>query len=320
MLNIALILQKYKTKKELIKMSLDLKYRPKSFDEVIGNKTIIKTLKSTLVNEERKHTLLFTGTHGTGKTTLARIYANELGACNEDIIEMNCADDNGVETARKIIQATKYKPLSGSKVVVYILDEAHKTTNAFQNGMLKILEESPKHVYFILCTTDPQKLLSTVRSRAAKYKTELPTLSELTKHLKSITTNEHKKVDRSILKLLIEENERVPRDCINTLESIIDLDNEDEQIEIIKNTKSNENVINLCRALLKNEPLQKIQAIVKNLTEEPETVRRIVLGYMGKVMLTPTYERAVMIHECFRDNYYDTGKSGLIRSCIDVYL
>lgn len=153
--------------------SLFLKYRPRVWNDVVEQDAIKQILNYELSTNQLKRVLLFTGPAGCGKTTSARIFANEIESNKSNIIEINCADHTGVDDVRSlIIDASKTKPLSG-KYKIFILDECHQFTVQSQNALLKILEEPPKHCVYILCTTDPQKVLSTILSRTFRYDFQL---------------------------------------------------------------------------------------------------------------------------------------------------
>lgn len=153
---------------------LALKYRPTTFEEVIGQDLIIKQLQSALEKDTLGHTLLFCGTRGTGKTTTARIVARELNLDIEDwkhkhhlvLTEVDGASNNGVDDVRELIEAVRYS-VQGHKVI--IIDEVHMLSKSAFNALLKTLEEPPEGVTFILCTTEPHKLPDTVKSRCQIY-------------------------------------------------------------------------------------------------------------------------------------------------------
>src|SRR3989304_2450876 len=149
-------------------MGSNIKFRPKDLSDIIGNRSIVTSLESILQSKDRPHAFLFTGKQGCGKTTLARILCKRLECSDHDLIEINISNNRGIDTARDIIQFAYVKPLDG-RSRVYLLDEVHKSTNDFQNAILKVMEEPPEHLYFILCTTEPQKLLKTVISRCTEY-------------------------------------------------------------------------------------------------------------------------------------------------------
>ena len=301
-------------------MALPLKYRPANLKQVIGNKDTISSLDSLLKRDKKDapHSFLFYGEAGCGKTSLARIVANEFGAHVQSIVEINMSNNRGIDTAREIENACIYSPLKG-ECTVYILDEVHRSTKDFQNALLKILEEPPPHVRFMLCTTEPEKLLKTIRSRCTSYQVEKPTSKRLFKHLQDILEKEDREVDDEILNLIVKESGVVPRDALKMLDQIMDVDDEKSMLKIISSIKNEGTAgIDLCRALLDGKNWKVVSGILSKLSAEPESVRRMVLGYMNSVVLRSGNKRAHYIMECFADNYYDTGKAGLTISCYDA--
>jgi DNA polymerase-3 subunit gamma/tau len=150
-------------------MTLYIKHRPTDLIGVKGNEDVVEALKNMLLNKEScPHSFLLSGPTGCGKTTLARIIAAELGCFGSDYKEIDSADFRGIDTIREIGKQCMYKPLESS-CRVFVIDECHKMTNDAQNAFLKRLEDTPKHVYFILCTTDPSKLIPTIRGRCSQF-------------------------------------------------------------------------------------------------------------------------------------------------------
>ena len=301
-------------------MSFNIKYRPKDFNEIIGNQDIIESLESLLKQKTPPHTYLFHGQTGCGKTTFARILANKLDCSKYDITEINASNNRGIDTARDIISQMQYKPLQG-KNKTYILDEVHQATKDFQNGILKALEDSPDHVYFILCTTDPNKLLSTIRNRCTTFKVSKLTTKGIVRLLSNVLTKIEKKIDKEYLIEIAKEVEGNPRQALITLQKIIDVENEKQIKKIISSIKTEEKqIIDLCRALNEKKGWSIISDILKNIEAEPETIRRAVLGYFSAVCLNAKSDniavKASTILENFEDNYYDSGKAGLLLSCI----
>lgn len=149
-------------------ISLAVKYRPKTFEDVVGQEAIKEILNYQAMHNNHVHCYLFTGGAGTGKTTSARIFANELNKGQGLPIEIDAASNNGVEQIRKIIDESKFKPLD-SNYKIYILDECHMLSAGAWNAMLKLLEEPPATTIFIMCTTDPQKIPATILSRVQRF-------------------------------------------------------------------------------------------------------------------------------------------------------
>lgn len=152
---------------------LTKQYRPDVWDSIVGQSVLVKTLQKEIETNTVGQAYLFSGGHGTGKTTTARVFANAL---NAQIIELDAASNNGVENIRELRNDVLYQPADGKSLKVYIIDEFHMVTTAGQNAFLKVLEEPPPHVIFILATTDPQKILPTILSRVQRF--ELKRISE----------------------------------------------------------------------------------------------------------------------------------------------
>lgn len=497
-------------------MSFHIKYRPKDFDEILGNKDTIRSLKALFEKEDVPHTFLFHGSSGCGKTTFARIIANKLGCSDFDFKEINAGNNRGIDTAREIIKNIHYSPIQGKTKVIlidecfakntliktkdgdkkiqnvsigdtiyniegetkvsnvfhnriplykvmkinfnnnteifcstdhlfltdfgwkkakdltkkelfleynpsaminnkqlknfkkgteYVLsnklqsgyrkqeiensnrdrrelsqlekasferqekrektkrirvenieiykqgsnDESfksvvtnkerdqnfiefydleieghpsyyvnnilvhncHQTTKDFQNTLLKPLEDTPGHVYFILCTTNPEKLLPTIRNRCAMFEVNALTDKSISKLLNQVCEEEKREVKKEVIEKIINKVEGCPRQALILLEQIIFL-SEEHQLKAIKHFKTQEEkVIDLCRAILKKEPWNKITKILKGIEEEPESVRRAVLGYMNSVMLNNENPHCVLVYNIFKTPFYDTGKAGL---------
>lgn len=149
-------------------IALALKYRPSTFEDVTEQASVISILQNQIQTNTHKNCYLFTGSAGTGKTTTARIFANELNKGKGTPIEIDGASNNGIDQVRIIIDQAKMKSLD-SEYKVYIIDECHAVTNAGWQAMLKLIEEPPKNTIFIFCTTDPQKIPATILSRVQRY-------------------------------------------------------------------------------------------------------------------------------------------------------
>jgi len=306
-------------------MTLYQKYRPKTFEEVIGNEASIAALEKALTKKNHSHVYLLSGPPGTGKTTIARIVANRLGATDMDLKEINSANARGIETAREIIQSIRYNPQG--KAIVFILDEFHKWTNDAQSALLKPLEDTPESVYFFLCTTDPGKLIKAVKSRCTEIKTVNLSIEKLVTLIKRINRLEELSISKNTIESIAEKAEGSPRNALVMLEQISNADSE-EAIEKILDSKGNENdieIIELARALLNEKNKWKdIAIILKKLKEngkldDVETIRYIILGYMNSVLLNgKLIPRAVGALEAFAEPTYNTGKAGITLACLQT--
>ncbi len=311
-----------KRKKEALveeELPLHTKYRPRSFDEILGNKQVIKSLKSLIKNgKSSPHVFLFSGPSGCGKTTLARIIAKELNCSPEfDIQEVDIGNNRGIDTAREVLKTMHLSPMGGDNKIV-IFDEVHSSTKDFQGALLKALEDSPSHTYFVLCTTNPQKLLPTIRNRCTSYEVKKLKDKRMEELIKGICIKQFSNsfyIGEKVIEKLVDKAEGCPRQVLILLEQIIYLPKE-EQIKAIKVYKNQEQkVIDLCRALLTKEKWKNICKILKGLEEDPESIRRAVLGYINSVALGEDSPWCLILYTCFKDPYFDTGSAGLTFSC-----
>lgn len=220
---------------------LALKWRPRTFNEVIGQPHVVQALSNGLDNNRLHHAFLFTGTRGVGKTTLARIFAKSLNCekgvssnpcgecsiCKEvdegrfvDLIEIDAASRTRVEDTREILDNVQYAPTRG-RYKIYLIDEVHMLSNSSFNALLKTLEEPPSHVKFLLATTDPQKLPVTVLSRCLRFQLKRIQDQEICGQLEKILTNEAIDFDIEALKLIAKAGDGSMRDALSLLDQAI---------------------------------------------------------------------------------------------------
>ena len=173
----------------MAKQTLAVKYRPKSFDDVVEQQAIKDILTDQIKTGTFQHSYLFCGPAGCGKTTAARIFANDINGGKGNPIEVDAASNNGVDNVREIIDGARRKSLD-SDYKVYIIDECHMLSTGAWNAMLKLLEEPPKTTVFIMCTTDPQKIPATILSRVQRYNFSKISLDNIVNRLRHIVARE----------------------------------------------------------------------------------------------------------------------------------
>lgn len=177
------------------------KYRPQSFDEIRGQEAVVQALSGQLENDNISHSYLFAGSHGTGKTSVARIFARNLGCSDNDIHEIDAASNRGIDDIRELREAVYSQPMN-SPYKVYIIDEVHMLSKDAFNALLKTLEEPPAHVIFILATTELHKLLETVISRCQVFHFATPNQQTISELLVSVAEQEGYELDLEAAELV----------------------------------------------------------------------------------------------------------------------
>lgn len=303
------------------KMELYRKYRPEVLEDMVGNSATIKSLQKEL--ENGSHVFLMTGPAGCGKTTLARIMAKQVGAGPLSIREINSAENRGIDTARELMEQMRFNPSDGDSLV-WILDEMHMITTAGQNALLKALEDTPDHVYFFLCTTDPQKLIAPLKTRCSIITVEPLKDDEMLYLLKRTARKEGVKLSPEVYEKIIEIAGGGSRKALKLLSKVIYLDSDEERFEVLKSSNDSEEspeAIEFCRALLGKNSFSKLAGMLKELlkTEEPERLRQCVIGYMNSVLLSGKLSsESVATMQAFSSaDTFRNGKSALTVALLD---
>lgn len=300
-------------------MSLYQKHRPADLISVIGNKGIIEVLQSMLENlDSCPHSFLLHGPTGCGKTTIGRIIASSLGSSGMDIKEIDSADFRGIDTIREIRKQCQYHPMQ-SNCQVWLVDECHKLTGDAQSALLKILEDTPSHVYFILCTTDPQKLLPTVKGRCSQFQVNPLSDREMSKLLRRVVREEETSLQKEVYEQIIQDSMGHPRNALVILDQVLRVP-ADKQLEAAQQTAAQTSqAIELCRALINNQSWKTVASILTGLKEQdPEGIRRILLGYCQSILLKGENDKAAQVMECFIEPFYNTLFPGLTFACYSV--
>lgn len=308
-------------------MDLTEKYRPINFDEIVGNEDTVMALKAICGREKGlPSAILLIGPRGCGKTTIAHVIKKTMKVSDRDFTELNTANVRGIDTIRDVDTVSRFASMTPGGKKIYFFDECHKLTNDAQNALLKLLEKPPKDVHFILATTDPEKLLKTVRSRCTIYGVSLLSNKEIAQLVREILFEEGR--DKDFPKEAITEiayaSEGSPREALVLLDSVLALKNPDDITKAITNHNVAEaTTLKLCQALYGKKPWKEIAEMIQVIDDEPEQIRYAVLGYMNSILIgnkekksAPKDDpRAVYIITNFLDSYMYTKKSGLIVSC-----
>lgn len=306
-------------------MPLQLTHRPTDFESFLGNKETVSDLKSVFSREDKPHAILFCGPTGCGKTTLGRLVAFKLLNCSEfDFYELDSSNTRGIDTIREIRQTATYHPTKGN-VKVFLLDECHSVTGTAAEALLKFLEDTPKHVYNILCTNLPEKLTATIKNRCHVFRVAKLTQDEMCLLVDTVVEKECiKSISVDVLVQVINSADGCPRRALILIDQIMGLTSDEEQLKIIKSSEFDEfYAMDICRKLASSgTPKNKWESLVEmlnNLNDDPELVRRSILGYCSSAILKnkefSECKKFLSIAENFKEPYYNTGKPGLILSC-----
>ena len=275
-------------------LALYREFRPKTFDDVVGQDFIVKALKNQIKTEKLTHAYLFCGPRGTGKTSTAKIFAkavncthshdgNPCGMCaecvalsesNTDIVEIDAASNNRVEEIRDLREKVQYSPLIG-KYKVYIIDEVHMLTESAFNALLKTLEEPPKHVIFILATTEIHKLPATILSRCARFDFKLLPINTLVEHLKNVFKQKGISCDEKSLQLIAKAGEGSVRDMLSIADSVAsfcDYNITVQATEEVIGLSSKDSIKNILLSIAKND-IQSLFVNVKSTLEKGKNIQ-----------------------------------------------
>lgn len=301
-------------------MSLYLKYRPTELKGIKGNSEIVSALEGMLKNiTTLPHSFLLHGPTGCGKTTIGRIIATRLGCKEMDFHEIDSADFRGIDTVREIRKQSQFMPLE-SPCCVWLIDECHKMTNDAQNALLKILEDTPSHVYFILATTDPQKLLPTIKGRCSQFQVKPLSDSQMMSLLREVVKAEGESLQKLVYDQIIQDSFGLSRNALQTLDQVLRVDPE-QRLDVAKRSAEQQSqAIELCRVLIGKSSWKQITTILEGLKEEdPEGIRRCVLGYAQAVLLKNDNAQAGLVLESFIEPFFNSGFPQLVLACYIVY-
>ena len=232
--------------------SFHTKYRPTSFNEVLGQAAIVKSLER-VVKDNRAHTFLFCGPAGTGKTTLARLLAAAFGGVGTNLYEYDGASKSGAEDMRQLVSNLYYKAVGLTPVKFVIIDEAHKLSSAAWDVLLKPTEEPPSHVYYAFCTTNVGKVPKAIITRCLKYDLKPLKEDEILDLLCSVIDTEKLSINEEIIEIISEEASGSPRQALVFLEACVGVKSASEAREIIKTAGFQKEIVDLARWLVSGQ-------------------------------------------------------------------
>ena len=300
-------------------MSLYLKYRPAELTGIKGNTEVVSALEGMLKDiPSCPHSFLLHGPTGCGKTTIGRTIANRLGCLEADFHEVDSADFRGIDTIREIRKQSQFMPQE-SPCSIWLVDECHKLTNDAQNALLKILEDTPPRVYFVLCTTDPQKLLPTIKGRCSQFQVKPLSDTQMLSLLREVTKAEGESLQKTVYEQIIQDSFGLSRNALQTLDQVLRVEPE-QRLEVARRSAEQQSQsIELCRLLMGKSSWKQISTILEGLKDQdPEGIRRHVLGYAQAVLLKSDNQQAGLVLEAFIEPFFNSGFPQLVLACYIV--
>ena len=293
---------------------LHVSYRPSVLEEVLGQDSVVNSLQQFKDKGNWPHAYLLVGPSGTGKTTIGRIIASEIGA--GDIVELDAASKSSVEGVRNLTSSLQYKGFGESSKRVIILDEVHSFSKQAWQALLKSIEEPPEHIYFVLCTTEADKVPKTIKTRCHLYNLKSVGYEDLAALIEVVADSESIQLTTKMVNLLAKESEGSPRMALTNLSKARACQDIDELRDILESADENSDVIELCRLLMKSTvSWAQCIAIIKKLeAPQPESIRLTIIAYVSKVLINTKDEakvvRMIEILDAFAEPFNPSEKLG----------
>ena len=278
------------TAKDIPHTTLYRAYRPKDFGEVRGQGPIVKSLEGAIKNKRIAHAYLFSGSRGTGKTSVARILAKQLGVTDKDLYEIDAASNTGVDNIRELREGVIVRPFD-SPYKFYIIDEAHMLSKAAWNALLKTLEEPPAHAIFVLATTEKEKVPDTIQSRCEIYTFKQPSREVLAQIVSDVAGKEGFKLEKTAAELVALLAEGSFRDALSILQKVLAVSDEkkieSKDVEEVTGAPTGEIVRNLLSGIAKKDTSMALKAIRQTVSENMDAriLAKLLLLRMRAVLL-----------------------------------
>lgn len=319
------------------------KYRSKTFEEIVGQNHVTAALKNQIINNEFSHAYLFSGTRGTGKTSCAKILSRAVNCehpvngnpCNEcescrsiledrvmDVVEMDAASNNGVDDIRELKDKVVYPP-QNLKYKVYIIDEVHMLSKGAFNALLKILEEPPKHLIFILATTEPEKIPTTILSRLQRYNFKRISEDEIYSNLERISKIENREVEPEVFELIANNSDGAMRDSLSLLDQLFSFSDEkltyERAIDIL-GIASNKFLFNLSDAIIERN-LAKSLAEMDELYKAGKDITILIsdlITHFRNIMVIGATNSEDLVYTSKFEEYKDQAKKAGASRIIEI--
>lgn len=299
---------------------LHIKYKPKTFEEMVGNKGVVDKFLKYIKTSSIPHCVLLSGMRGCGKSTTAELLAKAIP--NAYVETIDGAISSGVEVSRDLVSDITSMPLGYSNRVI-ILEEIHNVSKKFLEALLLVTNDPPSNVFFFATTTEASKVLGTLKSRFIKFDFKPPTEVEIKNHVKKIIEKEGIDLNRKVLHTLCNKNQNIPRDVLTDLELLLGVGSTEEQLALLHDYEKDEKYIGykIAMHLHQDWHWDKLRSQLKGISDsDVEGIRRYVLKFHANKLLEG-FGRSAFVLDSFKNPFYDSGTAGLflaIHECLEV--